>query len=130
MFGDRYPEEEGTFIRYDLKSWLLLETCPLFVASVDHSSSLNYQEQQVKKVIFQKDGYLARVPKRDSMMVRPQRRMIVPVDPITLEPIDPIEKQLGHPAADNDVVEGGEEYNTTIVYIPPHFKLRVNEINK
>lgn len=120
MFGDRYPEEEGSYIRYDWKSWFLLETCPLSVTSIDPS-----QVQEGTRVIFQKDGYLARVPNRDSVMVRPQRRMIVPIDPITLEPIDPIERRLGHPAA-NDV-DGGEEYNTTIVYIPPQFKLRVKK---
>jgi hypothetical protein len=50
--------------------------------------------------------------------------MIIPVDPVTLEPIDPVEKYLGHPASISE--NGGEEHNTTIVYIPPYFKIRVS----
>ncbi|CAO3618449.1 unnamed protein product [Cunninghamella blakesleeana] len=122
MFGDRYVEEEGTFIRKSFKSWLFLETCPL---TTDTSHEQVTLKKTNENVLFQKDGYLARVPKRDSIMVKPQRRMIVPVDPLTLEPIDPIEKELGHPAVDKNTIDGEEEHSTTIVYIPPHFKLRV-----
>ncbi|KAI8093895.1 uncharacterized protein BX664DRAFT_260652 [Halteromyces radiatus] len=117
MFGGRYPEEEGCFIRPTWKSWLLRETC-----SRQHDDDVII-DNKMKVVSFQSDGQLVRVPKRDSVMVRPERRMMVPVDPITLEPLDPMEKHLGHPAADED--NGGEEHNTTIVYIPPHFEIRV-----
>lgn len=72
------------------------------------------------------NGQLVRVPKHDSVMVPTKRRMIVPVDPVTLEAIDPVEKYLGHPASLSE--NGGEEHNTTIVYIPPYFKVRVSAL--
>jgi E3 ubiquitin-protein ligase DOA10 len=67
------------------------------------------------------DGGLVRVPTHDSVpVVVPRRRMIVPVHPITLQPLDETERRLGHPAVRQD-----EERDTTIVYIPPFFKIRI-----
>jgi E3 ubiquitin-protein ligase MARCH6 len=64
---------------------------------------------------FVKSGQLVRAPKHDSVKYVPGRRMLVPVDPVTFEPIEKLERELGHPA--------GED--TTIIYLPPHFKLRM-----
>ncbi|CAO3592354.1 unnamed protein product [Absidia cylindrospora] len=115
MFGNRYPEEECTFIRHPISAWLLGDNSTL---SVHENYCIN------TNVSFKVDGQLVRVPNRDGMMVRSKRNMIVPIDPATLEPLDPMEKYLGHPAS-TERNGGGEEYNTTIVYVPPKFKLRV-----
>lgn len=73
-------------------------------------------------MIYQQDGQLVRAPKHDSVPFVPGRRMLVPVDPITHEILDPEERRLGHPATSNP---GDDVTNTTIVYTPPHFKQRV-----
>lgn len=97
MFGGRYPEEEG---RYTWRSW---------VTALQNNGE------------FQKDGQLVRVPAYDNVpLIVPRRRMIVPIDEVTLQPLNGVERILGHPA----VVEN-EDQNTTVVYIPPYFKLRI-----
>lgn len=69
------------------------------------------------------DGSLVRVPTHDNVpIVVPRRRMIVPVDSVTLQPILEIERRLGHPAASQS---GDEDRDTTIVYIPPFFYTRL-----
>ncbi|KAI8148867.1 hypothetical protein BJV82DRAFT_201164 [Fennellomyces sp. T-0311] len=119
MFNGRYPEEEGTHVRKTFKAWLLREKAPI---DTDVYSEVGIQDDSNASVIFKRDGTLARVPKHDSVPVPDDRRMIVPVDPINFEPIDENERRLGHPAA----AESGDlENNTTIVYIPPRFRLRV-----
>ncbi|ORY93848.1 hypothetical protein BCR43DRAFT_551551 [Syncephalastrum racemosum] len=120
MFNGRYPEEEGTHVRRTLKAWLLWEQAP--VPSEVYADVAISDQDEHAPVIFRRDGSLARVPKHDSVPVLDDRRMIVPVDPILLEPIDPEERRLGHPAASET---GDEENNTTVVYLPPRFKLRV-----
>lgn len=94
MFGGRYPEEEGNF------------------------------KSGKADVSLRKDGGLVRVPTHDNVpIVVPRRRMIVPVHPITLEPLNQVEKNLGHPATSQS---GDEERDTTIVYIPPFFYVRLS----
>lgn len=101
MFGGRYPEEEGNF-----KAWKVQEDVSL------RSS--------------RKDGGLVRVPTHDNVpIVVPRRRMIVPVDPITLDPLDEAEKLMSHPAVSHKS-GGDEERDTTIVYIPPFFYVRLS----
>lgn len=69
------------------------------------------------------DGCLVRVPTHDNVpIVVPRRRMIVPVHPITLLPLTEKERTLGHPAASQS---GDESRDTTIVYIPPYFYVRL-----
>ncbi len=69
-------------------------------------------------------GSLVRVPTHDNVpIVVPRRRMIVPVHPITLQPILESERRLGHPAISSS---GDEERDTTIVYIPPSFYTRLS----
>lgn len=69
------------------------------------------------------DGGLVRVPTHDNVpIVVPRRRMIVPIDSVTLQPILEIERRLGHPAASQS---GDEDRDTTIVYIPPFFYTRL-----
>lgn len=70
------------------------------------------------------DGCLVRVPTHDNVpIVVPRRRMIVPVHPITLQPISEKERSLGHPAISQS---GDESRDTTIVYIPPYFYTRLS----
>jgi E3 ubiquitin-protein ligase DOA10 len=103
MFGGRYPDEEGV---YAYKSWV---------------HCLIQRNAGVDEVYLRKDGGLVRVPTHDNVpVVVPRRRMIVPVHPITLQPLDGTERRLGHPAIRQD-----EERDTTIVYIPPFFKIRI-----
>ncbi|ORZ20236.1 hypothetical protein BCR42DRAFT_204204 [Absidia repens] len=123
MFGKRYPGEEGSFIRHTMMTWLPCEKPSVLVP--DNSTLSSHENYCINtNVSFKMDGQLVRVPNRDGMMVHSKRNMIVPIDPVTLEPLDPMEKYFGHPTS-TEVNGGSEEYNTTIVYVPPQFKLRV-----
>lgn len=67
------------------------------------------------------DGGLVRVPTHDNVpIVVPRRRMIVPVDTVTLQPLLASEQNLGHPA-----ISQSEERDTTIVYVPSLFYYRI-----
>lgn len=103
MFGGRYPEEEGHYIHSTWLSWLL------------------GRQRRHNDVDFRRDGRLVRVPAYDNVpLIVPRRRMIIPVDAVTLQPLDDTELRLGHPAVVNH-----EDQDTTVVYIPPYFKLRI-----
>ncbi|CEP13022.1 hypothetical protein [Parasitella parasitica] len=105
MFGGRYPEEEA--VSY-CESWYL------WLESLFGQQSSNG---------LKKEWGLVRVPGLDNVpIVMPRRRMFVPIDSSTLQPLNETERILGHPAAgwDDDNTK-----NTTIVYIPPYFKLRI-----
>ncbi|KAI9275859.1 hypothetical protein BDA99DRAFT_496639 [Phascolomyces articulosus] len=132
MFNGRYPEEEGTHERKTLLAWILRQKAPIINTNNSTEDDAVFSDVAIDEttihqdpnasVIFKRDGTLARVPKHDSVPVPDNRRMIVPVDPVHLEPLDENEKRLGHPAA----AESGDlENNTTIVYIPPNFRWRV-----
>ncbi|KAI9487301.1 MAG: hypothetical protein EXX96DRAFT_552589 [Benjaminiella poitrasii] len=118
MFNERRPEEEGHHVRRTLKAWLTLAKAN--VANADEYSDVAIHDDE--EVVFERDGMMVRVPKYDSVPVDPKRRMIVPVDPVTLEAIDEEERRRGHPAAADTV---DESQATIVVYIPPYFKQRV-----
>ncbi|KAI8343850.1 hypothetical protein BD560DRAFT_411937 [Blakeslea trispora] len=109
MFGGRYPREEGTFVSRSRYGWLRYRFYRLYN----------------QDIAFQKDnGRLMRVPSHDHVpLVLLSRRMIVPVDEVTLEPLDPTERRLMHPAVTKF---GSVEADTTVVYIPSRFKLRIS----
>jgi E3 ubiquitin-protein ligase MARCH6 len=117
MFGGRKPEEEGTLTYHTWSAWLKR-------SSPSHYPAEGSAEEDVigPEVSYLWDGQLMRVPRHDSVPIIDRRRMLVPVDAVTLEPIDDRERELGHPAAS---APGGNEVNTVIVYTPPHFKQRV-----
>ncbi|KAI9301460.1 hypothetical protein BJ944DRAFT_271471 [Cunninghamella echinulata] len=130
MFNGRPIEEEGTHVRRTMKAWILREKAPIPTPSENDDNNvfsdvgiMDNDGSSTASVIFQRNGQLLRVPKLDTVPVVPHRRMLVPIDPITLEPIDEEERLAGiHPAASQS---GDEELSTTIVYAPPHFKLRL-----
>ncbi|KAI8642232.1 hypothetical protein BD408DRAFT_443594 [Parasitella parasitica] len=109
MFGGRYLEEEGAPLYGSWYQWI--------------TSLPPQQSAPAAPSGFRKDGGLVRVPAHDNVpAAMPSRRMIVPVNPSTLQPLNETERILGHPvAAGND----DKTKNTTIVYIPPYFKLRI-----
>jgi hypothetical protein len=77
----------------------------------------NPQENQQDVLRFERTGQLLVVPKHDRVhSYLPGRSMLVPADPVSQEPIG------GHPAARN---REELEANTTLVYAPPHFKIRM-----
>ncbi|KAI8890572.1 hypothetical protein K501DRAFT_236953 [Backusella circina FSU 941] len=118
LLGERFPTEEGRIVYHDWNSWFnQTRPDPTLLSS---ESTLG--EEQQEYVSFQHDGQLARVPKHDNVRYIPGRRMIVPVDPVTLEPIDEEEKVLGHPSVEDPE---HKDVDTTIVYIPPYFKQRM-----
>ncbi|KAI8365695.1 hypothetical protein EDC96DRAFT_544486 [Choanephora cucurbitarum] len=109
MFGGRYPREEGTFTFESWYGWLCY-----------HLHLLPFGN-----VAFQKDkGQLVRVPSHDHVpLFLHRQKMIIPVDEVTLEPLDPTKRTSTHPAVTRF---GSVDTDTTVVYIPPHFKLRVS----
>ncbi|KAL9559630.1 hypothetical protein MBANPS3_000336 [Mucor bainieri] len=122
MFGGRYPEEEGVYAYTSWYAWLLSLYQPSPVAAEEEEAASPSSPPPLYDS-FQKDGGLARVPTQDNVpIVIPRRRMIVPIDSVTLQPLNASERLLGHPAAGSD---DDKTKNTTIVYIPPYFKLRI-----
>ncbi|GAB5593245.1 hypothetical protein Unana1_08145 [Umbelopsis nana] len=120
MFEGRFPEQEGRHVRKTWKAFLLRSKAPIPDIADGNVSIDGISEDG--QVVFVKDGQLVRVPKHDGVTVIRGRRMLVPIDPETYEPIDETERRLGHPASS---APGGEELNTTVVYIPPRFKARI-----
>ncbi|GAN04618.1 conserved hypothetical protein [Mucor ambiguus] len=118
MFNQRKPDEEGRHVRRTLKSFLLMQKADI---PTDEFADVAIQDDD-SPVVFQRDGMMVRVPKYDSVPVDPKRRMLVPVDPVTLEAIDEEERRRGHPAAADTV---DEAQSTIVVYIPPNFKRRI-----
>lgn len=116
IFGGRKPEEEGTLVYHTWPAWLS-RTKPLY-----YPAEGSLEDIIGREVSYFWDGQLMRVPRHDSVPILNRRRMLIPVDAITLEPIDETERRLGHPAAS---APGGNEINTIIVYSPPHFKQRL-----
>ncbi|KAL9545879.1 hypothetical protein MBANPS3_006933 [Mucor bainieri] len=116
MFGGRKADEEGTLVYHSWTAWLK-RTRPTHYPADGAIDDVIGPE-----VSYLWEGQLLRVPRHDSVPIIERRRMLVPVDNITLEPIDDTERRLGHPAAS---APGGDEVNTVIVYSPPHFKERV-----
>jgi E3 ubiquitin-protein ligase DOA10 len=115
MFGGRYPEEEGVFVRPTLKSWVLRETCALAAMGAPFLSTGG----GTSAVSFKQEGQLVRVPKRDNYETGARQTMIVPVDPVTLSPLDPVERRIDHSSMTTS------EDATVVVYLPPHFETRV-----
>lgn len=103
LLGKRPMDEEGYICYKTWKAWIQR---PELIDDADGVA------------MFVKSGQLVRAPKHDNVRYVPGRRMLVPVDSDTFEPTDKRERELGHPVGD-------EENNTTIIYLPPHFKLRV-----
>lgn len=125
MFNERKTDEEGHHVRRTLKSMLLFEKAAIPADDDEFSQVGIVDDDQSSSVVFKRDGMMVRVPKYDSVPVDPKRRMLVPVDPVTLEAIDEEERRRGHPAtADTN----DEAQSTIVVYIPPHFKQRVTYI--
>ncbi|KAL9556071.1 hypothetical protein MBANPS3_002067 [Mucor bainieri] len=118
MFNERRPDEEGRHVRRTLKALLLQQKADI---PTDAFADVAIQDDD-SPVVFQRDGMMVRVPKYDSVPVDPKRRMLVPVDPVTLEAIDEEERRRGHPAAADTV---DEAQSTIVVYIPPNFKQRI-----
>lgn len=116
MFGGRRADEEGTLVYHSWMAWLKRAQPLRYPADGSIEDIIGNQ------VSYFWDGQLLRVPRHDSVPIIERRRMLVPVDNITLEPIDETERQLGHPAAS---APGDDEANTVIVYSPPHFKERL-----
>jgi E3 ubiquitin-protein ligase DOA10 len=103
MFGGRYPDEEGIFIHKSWFSWISKNKNPV--------------------PEFRNDGILVLAPKQDNISLLSDRRMLIPIDPVTFQPLDETERQLGHPAVPQP---GAEDLYTTVVYIPPFFKTRIS----
>ncbi|KAF7723808.1 E3 ubiquitin-protein ligase march7 [Apophysomyces ossiformis] len=116
MFGTRVTAEEGRVYHKTWRAWLK-QSEPQYPQDMSTGMSEN------NDTIFVRDGQLVLAPKHDSVPFIPGRRMLVPIDPITLEPLNEEERRLGHPAWSGPV---GDTANTTVVYIPPRFKSRVS----
>ncbi|KAL0080085.1 hypothetical protein F4703DRAFT_1741184 [Phycomyces blakesleeanus] len=118
MFNERHPEEEGVHVRRTFKAWILRKETQINDTIFNEVSI----EDDDADVVFKRDGMFARVPNQDTVTVHPERRMIVPVNPFTFEAIEEEERLAGHPAAASPEEE---RHVTTVVYIPPHFRLRI-----
>lgn len=118
LLGGRPISEEGYIYYKTWRAWI--QRPELNNATLQEHND----EEENDLVILIKNGLLVRAPKHDGVPYIPGRRMLVPVDPVTLEALDPSERSLGHPATRSDQDEEQEEH-TTIVYLPPQFKLRM-----
>ncbi|KAI9486072.1 MAG: hypothetical protein EXX96DRAFT_547588 [Benjaminiella poitrasii] len=105
MFGGRYSEEEGVYI---YRKWWL-RWVPDFVRNRYHGKRVVMDTEEIQENeerYFRRDGGLMRVPVHDHMFEAASGRSVfVPVD--------------------EDNQSYNNEYETTIVYIPPYFKCRI-----
>ncbi|CAG8536758.1 9053_t:CDS:2, partial [Ambispora leptoticha] len=110
MFGNRYPEEEGTHYRKTWRALLLGRKAPIPRLGIDTNN-----EDQNAEVVFVKDGGFVRAPSFDGVPVVPGRRMLIPVN------------EQGELINPNDTPPVGEDdqLHHTVVYVPPSFKARV-----
>lgn len=116
MLGGRHPQEEGRLVYRSWSAWIRGVKPSRYP---DEGTIDNIVDNEVSYIW---EGQLLKVPRHDSVPVVPHRRMLVPLDNYTLEPLDMMERRLGHPAAR---AAGGDELNTVIVYSPPQFKQRL-----
>ncbi|KAG0163998.1 hypothetical protein DFQ28_010942 [Apophysomyces sp. BC1034] len=116
MFGGRVVAEEGNVYYKTWQAWLQQ-------IEPQYPEDELIQRKENSDVLFLRDGQLVRAPKHDSVPFVPGRRMLVPVDPVTYEPLNEDESRLGHPASS---AAGGDTANTMIVYVPPKFRARVS----
>ncbi|KAK4513627.1 uncharacterized protein ATC70_005631 [Mucor velutinosus] len=134
LLGGRPINEEGYIYYKTWRAWI--QRPELKIATLYHQDaaddSNNDNNDDADLTTFIRNGILVRAPKHDGARYVPGRRMLVPVDPITLEALDPTERSLGHPAvaavgtdSDQQQQPQDEEEHTTIVYLPPQFKLRM-----
>ncbi|KAI8985147.1 hypothetical protein BDB01DRAFT_100095 [Pilobolus umbonatus] len=116
MFGGKYEEEE---IRghHSWKEWVFGTRSDKRSPITDEVDIFNITES----IVYKKGGF-ARVPAYDNVPIFTNRRMIVPVNPITFQPLNRMEKATGHPATSQP---GNESIDTIVVYLPPYFKLRI-----
>ncbi|KAI8060101.1 hypothetical protein BC940DRAFT_281271 [Gongronella butleri] len=137
MFGERRLDEEGV-ITYD-------SPFGFWRSMAASSSSLEQQLQSAwypaasddparptrtepiylssRHGVFEWDGQFVCAPSHDTVPYRQHRRMLVPVDPDTLQFVHEIDRVRGHPATRRHP-DGSIQRNTTIVYLPPHFRAR------
>ncbi|CAG8465452.1 2337_t:CDS:10 [Ambispora gerdemannii] len=112
MFGNRYPEEEGTHYRKTWRALLLGQKAPIPRLGIDTDNNNN--EDQNAEVVFVKDGGFVRAPSFDGVPVVPGRRMLIPVT------------EQGALLDPNDAPVGeDDQLHHTVVYVPPSFKARV-----
>lgn len=116
LFGRRRTREEGNLIYHTWSAWIRGVEPELYPAIGSQQNVIG------DEVTYITTGQLLRVPSHDNVPYDRLRRMLVPVDPIDLEPINAIERELGHPAA---IGPGGMEHNTTVVYAPPNIRRRL-----
>jgi E3 ubiquitin-protein ligase DOA10 len=121
MFNQRMPDEEGEHVRRTLKAWLCMKKAPI-PEGVFEEVGIDLDQDEDSSVVFRRNGAMMRVPKLDSVPVDPTRPMLIPVDPVSLEPLIEEERGRKHPAAADT---NDEAQSTIIVYVPPHFKHRV-----
>ncbi|KAI7895814.1 uncharacterized protein EV154DRAFT_296354 [Mucor mucedo] len=116
IFGGRKPAEEGTLVYHSWWAWITR------MQPNHYPDEGSCQDIIGPQVSYLWDGQLLRVPRHDSVPILDQRRMLVPVDTHDLQPVDELERIMGHPASS---APGGDEVNTVIVYSPPNFKRRL-----
>lgn len=121
MLGERHLDEEGVY-RHPANNqpWRRLLFWNRQHSSSATATNYDYIDDTTS---FMRDGQFVLAPKLDNIPYVPGRRMLVPVDPESLQILDPVEREYGHPAASgtDDILT-----NTTIVYLPPLFKQRVS----
>ncbi|KAL9551806.1 hypothetical protein MBANPS3_004077 [Mucor bainieri] len=129
LLGGRPINEEGYI--YHHKAWWAWIQRPELANATLHQDAAAVTGNDADLTTFIRNGILVRAPKHDGVRYVPGRRMLVPVDPVTFEALDPTERSLGHPAVattDSDPQQQQQpqqDEHTTIVYLPPHFRLRM-----
>lgn len=116
MFGDRHEDEEGQTVRRTWHAKLLFKTGDPSrpVLSEDERCAIETTEQET---YFLRDGRFVRAPASDSVRRAKGQPVFIPVTEDN--------KRLDDLPDPEDGETGPNSTNFKLVYIPPHFKLRI-----
>ncbi|KAF9586544.1 hypothetical protein BGW38_002541 [Lunasporangiospora selenospora] len=129
--NEQFYNEEGQTVYRTWGAWLR-RTRPNFPTADQNTGDISNNSNVENEVVFIPEGKLVRVPNTDRVIHIKDRRVFVPVnvqgnalDPLEDIPgvVDPQMDPLSHGAGPFDLLD--PKADTTVVYAPPHFKLRL-----
>ncbi|KAF2714459.1 hypothetical protein K504DRAFT_528792 [Pleomassaria siparia CBS 279.74] len=113
LFGERVKEEEGRHIRRTWASWFYREVGDSEKPVIGEDRKI-LAEDRGTRVYFMFDGKYVRAPASDSFRVPKAQPVFIEVDQHDV-------RNDGQPEPE----DGAQHVNTTVVYIPPWFRIRI-----